>query len=65
MAGIATARAVVQIAQRQSSWRLVIVSERWWAGDSDTLIRDTTWLKLIAGKAADVTGWLKQAQGGR
>jgi hypothetical protein len=47
------------------SWRLAIVSERWWAGDADQLIRDTTWLKLIAGKAADVTGWLKQAQGKR
>jgi hypothetical protein len=44
------------------SWRLAIVSERWWAGDSDLLIRDSTWLKLVAGKAADVTGWIKQAQ---
>jgi|GraSoiStandDraft_5_1057265.scaffolds.fasta_scaffold615074_2 hypothetical protein len=43
-------------------WRLAIVSERWWAGDSDVLIRDTTWLKLIAGKAADVVAWLKAAQ---
>jgi hypothetical protein len=47
------------------SWRLAIVSERWWAGDADVLIRDTTWLKLIAGRAADVAGWLKQAQGKR
>lgn len=46
----------------QPSWRLAIVSERWWAGEPDVLIRDTTWLKLIAGKAADVTGWLKQVQ---
>ena len=43
-------------------WRLAIVSERWWAGESDVLIRDTTWLKLIAGKAADVVAWLKAAQ---
>jgi hypothetical protein len=44
------------------AWRLAIVSERWWAGESDVLIRDTIWLKLLAGKAADVTAWLKQAQ---
>jgi hypothetical protein len=44
------------------AWRLAIVSERWWAGDSDVLIRDTAWLKLISGKAADVAAWLKRAQ---
>jgi hypothetical protein len=53
------------VRQGGPSWRLAIVSERWWAGDADVLIRDTTWLKLIAGKAADVAGWLKQAQGKR
>jgi hypothetical protein len=53
------------VRQGGPSWRLAIVSERWWAGDADVLIRDTTWLKLIAGRAADVAGWLKQAQGKR
>lgn len=50
------------VAERDHPWRLAIVSERWWAGDSDVLIRDTAWLKLISGKAADVAAWLKRAQ---
>jgi hypothetical protein len=48
--------------QGHPSWHLAIVSERWWTGDCDVLIRDSIWLKLIAGKAADVTAWLKQTQ---
>jgi hypothetical protein len=52
-----------QLAERgHPAWRLAIVSERWWAGEPELLIRDTIWLKLIAGKAADVTAWLKRAQ---
>ncbi len=35
------------------AWRLAIVSERWWAGEPDVLIRDTIWLKLIAGVAGE------------
>jgi hypothetical protein len=38
------------------AWRLIIVSELWRAGSVD--LRAARWLKLISGRAEDVSRWL-------
>jgi hypothetical protein len=40
-------------------WRLLLVTEGWRVPDSDKVIRQAKLLKLIDGKASDVTSWIQ------
>jgi hypothetical protein len=44
------------------SWHVMIVTERWRSGDSSKDIRSAKWLKLIEGKASDVTAWMRRCR---
>jgi hypothetical protein len=39
------------------AWEMVLVSEIWRRGDTETM-HSTKWLKLISGKPADVLKWI-------
>jgi hypothetical protein len=43
-------------------WRLILATEGWRAADGDTVLRQTKWLKLIDGKASDVTSWIQRCR---
>ena len=38
------------------------MTELWRATDADVVIRESKWLKLIAGKPSDVTGWIRRCR---
>jgi hypothetical protein len=44
------------------SWHAVIVSESWHTGTTDTNIRSSKWLKVLSGKASDVTAWMRRSR---
>lgn len=44
-------------------WKLMVVTERWWGPARDTCIRDTTWCKLVNGRADRVWDWLRTQEG--
>jgi hypothetical protein len=46
----------------RASWQVLIVTERWSAGVSKTLIRDAKWLKLVTGKSSDVHDWVRRSR---
>lgn len=46
----------------RTSWHVVIVTEWWRAAHSDSDIRCTKWLKVLAGKPADVTAWMRRCR---
>jgi hypothetical protein len=50
------------IAAGRTSWHVIIVNEWWRAGDADVNIRNTKWLKVLSGKAADVTAWMRRSR---
>jgi hypothetical protein len=50
------------IAAGRTSWHVAIVNEWWRAGDADVNIRNTKWLKVLRGKAADVTAWMRHGR---
>jgi hypothetical protein len=43
-------------------WRLLLVTEGWRVPDSDKVIRQAKWLKLIDGKTSDVTSWIQRCR---
>lgn len=43
-------------------WQLLVVIERWWGPDRQKGIRDTTWCKLISGRADRVRAWLRKQE---
>jgi hypothetical protein len=43
-------------------WQLLVVIERWWGPDRQAGIRNTSWCKLICGKADGVLAWLRKQQ---
>ncbi len=45
-----------------TSWHVVIVTEWWRAGEGDVNIRNTKWLKVLSGKASDVTAWMRRSR---
>lgn len=47
------------VARGGASWHVVIVNESWRAGDADVNIRNTKWMKVLSGRASDVTGWMR------
>jgi len=46
-------------------WQLLVVTERWWGANRDKAVRDTTWCKLLSGKADRVRAWLGKQEGAR
>lgn len=46
----------------RTSWHVIIVNEWWRDGESDRNIRYTKWLKVLRGKASDVTAWMRRAR---
>jgi hypothetical protein len=50
------------VAAGRISWHVIIVNEWWRAGDADMNIRNTKWLKVLSGKAADVIAWMRQSR---
>jgi hypothetical protein len=43
-------------------WQLILVTEGWRAADGDMVLRQAKWLKLIDGKASDVTSWIQRCR---
>lgn len=43
-------------------WQIMVVTERWWGPDRDKGIRDTSWCKLITGRADRVLAWLRKQE---
>jgi hypothetical protein len=43
-------------------WQIMVVIERWWGPDRDKGIRDTSWCKLITGRADRVLAWLRKQE---
>ena len=41
-------------------WQLLVVIERWWGSDRQKSIRDSSWCKLIQGRADRVLAWLQK-----
>ncbi|MBS0235162.1 MAG: hypothetical protein JSR99_16975 [Proteobacteria bacterium] len=50
---------VAPLSARSKKWELYLVTEFWREPSGET-VRMSKWLKLIAGKAADVTKWLAE-----
>jgi hypothetical protein len=46
----------------RTSWHVVIVTEWWRSGASDTDIRNAKWLKVLSGKPSDVTAWMRRGR---
>jgi hypothetical protein len=46
----------------RTSWHVVIVTEWWRAAHSDSDIRCTKWLKVLTGRASDVTAWMRRGR---
>ncbi len=46
----------------RTSWHVIIVTEWWRAVHSDSDIRCTKWLKVLAGKPSDVTTWMRRCR---
>jgi hypothetical protein len=46
----------------RASWRVLIVTEWWHATGAKGEIRNTKWLKVLAGKASDVTAWMRSCR---
>lgn len=45
-------------------WHAMLVSDWWRATDgTETELRSTKWLKLISGRAGDVSSWMRTARG--
>jgi hypothetical protein len=47
---------------RHDAWRVLIVTEWWRATDTKAEIRSTKWLKVLSGKASDVTAWMRSCR---
>jgi hypothetical protein len=45
-----------------ADWQLLVVTERWWGPKRDKAVRDTSWCKLLGGKADRVRAWLKKQE---
>lgn len=44
-------------------WHLIVVTERWQeTGKTNSDLRTSKWLKLLAGKGADVVDWIRQCR---
>lgn len=43
-------------------WQIMVVTERWWGADRENGIRDTSWCKLITGRADRVLSWLRKQE---
>jgi hypothetical protein len=46
----------------RTAWHVIIVNEWWRAGAADVNIRNTKWLKVLTGKASDVTTWMRRSR---
>lgn len=46
-------------------WQLLVVVEHWWGADRRKGIRDTSWCKLVSGRAESVLAWLRQQEAQR
>jgi hypothetical protein len=44
----------------RSSWHIAIVTEWWRSSASQQDIRNAKWLKVVHGKASDVTAWVRR-----
>jgi hypothetical protein len=44
------------------TWRVLIVTELWQTTGVKSEIRNTKWLKVLAGKASDVTAWMRRCR---
>jgi hypothetical protein len=50
----------------RTAWSLVVVTELWRsAGETDVDMRGAKWMKLISGKSADVTAWIRTCRESR
>ncbi|MGA9136961.1 MAG: hypothetical protein WBZ39_03355 [Methylovirgula sp.] len=52
----------LQLAKASGSWHAIIVSESWHAGTGDANIRSIKWLKVLSGKASDLTAWMRRSR---
>ncbi|MFD2181682.1 hypothetical protein [Rhodoplanes azumiensis] len=41
------------------AWHVLIVTE-WWRSETDESLRSTKWLKVVSGKPAEVTAWMRR-----
>jgi hypothetical protein len=46
----------------RTSWHAIIVTEWWHSANSEADIRNTKWLKVLSGKASDVTAWMRRSR---
>jgi hypothetical protein len=46
----------------RTSWHAMIVTEWWHSANSEVDIRNTKWLKVLTGKASDVTAWMRRCR---
>jgi hypothetical protein len=44
------------------SWHVMIVTEWWRSAEANVDIRRTKWLKVLRGKATDVTAWMRRCR---
>jgi hypothetical protein len=44
------------------SWHVMIVTEWWRSAEANVDIRTTKWLKVLRGKASDVTAWMRRCR---
>ncbi len=52
----------LRLAKANGSWHAVIVSETWHAGPGDANIRSFKWLKVLSGKASNLTAWMRHSR---
>jgi len=46
----------------RTSWRVLIVRELWQTSDANAEIRNSKWLKVLAGRASDIKAWMRSCR---